>query len=304
MKRTTVLRKTTIPAFAGGASARTANQSSKERRIRSMARQSLVVAAVALGISGVAQAANDCTLKTLNGPYVFTASGYNVVAGVAQPKAIVELINFNGDGTLSVPAATRSVNGTIARTPPGGTGTYTVDAGCTGKIAFKDGPGFDVFISPRGEKVWMIQTDSGTVFQGTSESAQAADQLCSNETLKGTYGLAIGGTRPAPFVPVGAPGYVGQFEQVLGTVIQIFDGKGNFTQVDNVKGTIAGIVPDRPGRGTYNVNPDCSVTQVVSPPGQAQIVSKGVIMDGGREFRQNTVTPDSFMISAIGRKLN
>ena len=108
MKRTTVLRKTTIPAFAGGASARTANQSSKERRIRSMATRSLVVAALALGISGVAQAANDCTLKTLNGLYVFTASGYNVVAGVAQPKAIVELINFNGDGTLSVPAATRS----------------------------------------------------------------------------------------------------------------------------------------------------------------------------------------------------
>jgi len=245
---------------------------------------------------------NDCTLKTLRGSYVFTANGYTVVAGVAQPKSIIEVINFNGDGTLSVPAATRSINGVVARTPPGGTGTYTVDATCTGTIVF-EGPTFDIFISSRGEKIWMIQTNSGTVFEGTSESFQSADQACGNETLKGAYGLQISGTRPAPFVAPGAPGFVGQFEQVLGSVIQIFDGKGNFTQIDNVKGTVAGIVPDRPGKGTYSVNADCSVTQVVSPPGQAQIVSKGVIVDGGKEFRQNTITPDAFMIMTVGRKI-
>jgi hypothetical protein len=275
----------------------------KERRMNSLTRQSLIAAAMALGMSGVALAANDCTLKSLRGTYVFTASGYNLVAGVAQPKAIVEVINFNGDGTLTVPAATRSVNGVLARTPPGGGGTYTVEAGCTGKIAF-DGPAFDMFISPRGEKIWMIQSNSDTVFVGISESVQTADQPCSNETLNGAYGLSIGGTRPAPFVSPNGPGFVGQFEQVLGTVIQIFDGKGNFTQVDNVKGTIAGLVPDRPGKGTYTVNSDCSETQVVSPPGQAQIVSKGVIVDGGKEFRQNTISPDFFAISAIGRKMN
>jgi len=273
--------------------------------MKSLTRRSLVAGAIALSLSGVALAGNDCTLKTLRGTYVFTASGYNIVAGVAQPKAIVEVINFNGDGTLTVPAATRSVNGVVARTPPGGGGTYTVDAGCMGTIAFDaPGPGFDIFISPTGRKIWMIQTNSDTVFEGISESAQTADQPCSNETLKGAYGLSIGGTRPAPFVPDNRPGFVGQMEQVLGTVVQVFDGKGNFTQVDNVKGTTSGIVPDRPGRGTYTVNPDCSVTQVVNPPGQAQIVSKGVIVDGGREFRQNTITPDLFMISAIGRKMN
>lgn len=134
--------------------------------------------------------------------------------------------------------------------------------------------------------------------------AQTADQpACSNATLIGSYGLIISGTRPAPFVAAGGPGFVGQFENVLGSVVQIFDGKGNFTQVDNVKGNIAGIVPDRPGKGTYTVNADCTVTQVVSPPGQAQIVSKGVITDAGKEFRQNTVSPDGFMITAVGRKI-
>jgi hypothetical protein len=121
---------------------------------------------MAVGMSGVALADNDCTLKTLRGSYVFAANGYNIAAGVAQPKTIVEVIDFVGDGTLSVPAATRSVNGVIARTPPGGTGSYTVDAGCKGTISFAGGPSFDIFISPKGEMLWMIQTNSDTVFQG------------------------------------------------------------------------------------------------------------------------------------------
>ena len=77
------------------------------------------------------------------------------------------MINFNGDGTLSVPAATLSVNGVVVRPPAGGTGSYTVDAACTGTITFA-GPLFDIFISPNGEKLWMIQTNPGTVFQGTA----------------------------------------------------------------------------------------------------------------------------------------
>ena len=57
-----------------------------------------------------------CGVNTLRGTYVFAATGFNIVAGVAQPKAIVEVIEFNGDGTLSVPAATLSANGMIVRT--------------------------------------------------------------------------------------------------------------------------------------------------------------------------------------------
>jgi hypothetical protein len=136
--------------------------------MKRLTRQSLVAAAMSRGCVRRRLADNDCTLKTLRGSYVFAAKGYNIGAGgVAQPKAIIEVINFNGDGTLSVPAATRSVNGVVARTPPGGTGSYTVDAACTGTITFA-GPLFDIFISPNGEKLWMIQTNAGTVFQGTA----------------------------------------------------------------------------------------------------------------------------------------
>jgi|SRR5437870_4007901 len=135
-----------------------------------LTKQAIVAAAMALGISSVALADDDtkgCSVATLNGVYVFAATGYNIVSGLAQPKAIVEVIDFNGDGTLTVPAATRSVNGTIAESPPGGTGVYAVDVGCTGKLTFTGGPKFDLFIPPNGKEIWMIQTDPNTVLQGT-----------------------------------------------------------------------------------------------------------------------------------------
>jgi len=107
-----------------------------------------------------------CGLQTLRGTYVFAATGFNIVAGVAQPKAITEVIEFNGDGTLAVPAATVSLNGVIVRSAPG-VGTYAVANDCSGTIAFA-GPAFDIFIAPGARTIWMIQTNSNTVFQGTA----------------------------------------------------------------------------------------------------------------------------------------
>lgn len=139
-----------------------------DQSMKRLTRRSLVTAALALGVSGVALADNGCSLKTLRGSYVFAATGHNIVAGVAQPKSIVEIIDFNGDGTLSVPAATVSLNGVIVRPPPGGTGSYSVDEDCKGTLSFSGGPSFDIFISPKGKTIWMIQTNPNTVFQGTA----------------------------------------------------------------------------------------------------------------------------------------
>ena len=73
-------------------------------------------AALSLSISSAAHPNDDgaaCREQKLNGLYVFSATGYTIVNGITQPKAIVELIRFNGDGSLSVPGATRSTNGVI-----------------------------------------------------------------------------------------------------------------------------------------------------------------------------------------------
>jgi hypothetical protein len=126
-------------------------------------------AVVALSIGAMASASDwsqECRVEKLTGLYVFSATGYTIVSGVVQPKAIVELIRFNGNGTLSVPGATRSVNGVIAQSPPGGTGTYTLAEDCRGSLVFTGGPAFDIFADPNGNDVWMIQTNPNNVFQG------------------------------------------------------------------------------------------------------------------------------------------
>ena len=140
-----------------------------------------IMATLALVIPSVSQAKDNdddgkvCRDSTLHGLYVFNASGFNIVGGIAQPKAIVELIRFNGDGSLTVPAATVSINGTITRSPPNGTGRYTVGPDCTGSLVFgpplaAPGPAYDLFVEFGGSELHMIQTGPGSpVFQGTAE---------------------------------------------------------------------------------------------------------------------------------------
>ena len=62
---------------------------------------------------------------------------------------------------------------------------------------------------------------------------------------------------------------------------------------------------DRPGRGTYTVNPDCTCTQTVIPPGDVPpVFTKCVIVDGGKEIRAVVVLPLQNMTLANGRKVN
>ena len=131
-----------------------------------------LVAAVAFGTSHSARAnsaGDTCSMQTLHGSYLFATHGWNIVGGVAQPKAIVEGIDFNGDGTLVSPFATVSLNGTIIRSS-GSPGTYTVAADCTGTLTFTGGASYDIFVDPNGKQLWMIQTGGvlPAVFEGTA----------------------------------------------------------------------------------------------------------------------------------------
>jgi hypothetical protein len=135
----------------------------------------LLATAIWLGLSGVALANDKCGVNTLRGLYVFSANGFTIPAppASAQPKAIVELIRFNGDGTLDVPGATVSLNGVIIQVPGGGTGSYTLaplvppDRACVGTLTFSPFLHFDLFLPLDGHEIWMIQTDAGNVLQGT-----------------------------------------------------------------------------------------------------------------------------------------
>jgi len=121
---------------------------------------------------------DDCTVAELDGVYVFTANGFTTISPATtptSPKAIVEVIHFNGDGTAEASRATRSINGNPIEENPGSNGTYTVnpvpfDGVCQGSLTFAGGaPNFDLyFVQANPDVIWEIQTDKGNVFQGAA----------------------------------------------------------------------------------------------------------------------------------------
>lgn len=132
----------------------------------------VMAVASGLAIAAPASASEEdvvtCSLRSLRGVYEFSASGFNIVNGIAAPKAIIERLVFDGRGNVLTPAVSLSINGNIVQPPQGNPGTYTVDANCTGTLTFADGPMFDLHIAPYGKSVRMLQTNPNTVMQGTA----------------------------------------------------------------------------------------------------------------------------------------
>ncbi len=123
---------------------------------------------------------------------------------------------------------------------------------------------------------------------------------CSLATLRGDYGVQFQGTRPVPPPPVGPGG----IEAVVGIVLRNFDGRGNTRQVENAHGSITGTLPDQPGFGTYEVNPDCTGSMRFEPRPGVVIEDRFVIVDGGREIRSAVMTPAAAMVTAVAKRID
>jgi hypothetical protein len=137
---------------------------------------------------------------------------------------------------------------------------------------------------------------AGIQGSGPAPSAKG-DIQCSNATLRGTYGIQMRGTGPVP-PPLG-----GGTQDLIGVVRRTYDGMGNFTQTDNIHGSVTGWVPDRPGSGTYQVNANCTAaTQFQPGPGAPVIEERIVIVDGGTELDSITVSPLPLMVSTVAKR--
>jgi hypothetical protein len=125
-------------------------------------------------------------------------------------------------------------------------------------------------------------------------------RACSEATLRGAYGIQIQGTRLAP-----PPAPAGTVESVIGVIVRHYDGRGNFTQVNNEKGSVSGLGPvDREGFGTYQVNEDCSGAHELHIPGvPVPITDRFVIVDHGREVRHFVVSPAPIMVTGVSQKM-
>ena len=120
-----------------------------------------LVAAMALGTSATAGAAADgqfAACSTLRGLYLWTFDGYANFGGNLVPKAVMQGLRFNGDGTMFNPFGTVNIGGTIIIDATGGVGTYTVAADCTGTLSITGGPSFNMYVGPGAQQLWTTQT--------------------------------------------------------------------------------------------------------------------------------------------------
>ena len=156
---------------------------------------------------------------------------------------------------------------------------------------------------------WALLAIVGTVVlagtQGSNARMPSGDDHhphrgCSEATLRGSYGIQIQGTRPA--LP---PAPAGTIESVIGVIIRDYDGQGQFTQVNNEKGSVSGLGPvDRQGFGTYQVNEDCTGSHELHIPGVPNpVTDRFVIVDHGREVRHFVVSPAPVMVTGVSQKI-
>ena len=125
-----------------------------------------LAAATALGTGTSATAGpvpdtHVCSVGTLRGTYVWTWDGYANFGGNLVPKAVMQGLRFNGDGTTYNPFGTVNIGGTIIIDATGGVGTYTVAADCTGTLLITDGPSFNIYVGPGAQQLWFTQTAAG-----------------------------------------------------------------------------------------------------------------------------------------------
>src|SRR5437660_6077001 len=124
-----------------------------------------LAAALALGTSSPARAAADsqvCSVDSLRSLYLWTFDGYTRLGGNLVPKAVMQGLQFNGDGTTYNPFGTVNIGGTIIIDATGGVGTYTVAADCTGTLSITNGPTFNMYIGPGAKQLWITQTNVGS----------------------------------------------------------------------------------------------------------------------------------------------
>jgi hypothetical protein len=128
-------------------------------------------------------------------------------------------------------------------------------------------------LAPMAVGLALAQATSGAP---TLRADDDGPKACSNWTLRGDYGSAIDG---AIVLPSPAPSLL-----LRGLVMQHFDGRGNFSQVDFI--TLNGVPEGsdwRPATGTYEVNPDCTGTAVINFDDGRSLHTRLLVVDGGRQ---------------------
>ncbi len=137
--------------------------------------------ALVLGTAPVASAQLACSGATLRGTFAYTSTGFiTAPASLAGPVAELGTQTFDAAGNTTA-TATLSQNGNI--TPVSITGTYTVNADCTGtmtlQVSIPGIPAFPLHVS-------FVMDDNGKEFQGMETDAGLVVTRIARKIFPGT----------------------------------------------------------------------------------------------------------------------
>ena len=201
------------------------------------------------------EAQSGCSVGTLRGAYIYAQDGFTIAGDTADqrtPFAQAGRELFNGDGTMSG-IATANFNGAVAQVTY--TGTYTVEANCTGTVTFTDDKSvvshYDIAIENGGAEFGFVQTDANIVTAAFERRRTASQAACSQATLKGDYiyagdGFDIpgdGSTQRTPFATAGR---------------EVYGGDGTISGIDTT--STNGVTARSTYTSSYTIDADCRAT--------------------------------------------
>jgi len=227
-----------------------------------------------VSVSGSAKPqATNCTTQTVSGSYGYAFSGWLYdSSGRAWGYAESGKVVADGMGGLSS-VATASAKGTIVS--GSSTGTYSVNADCTGQVTYRNGGGqLNFVVVASGREVDYIETENNTVISGSA-------------TVLGNGGgsiahVASGGGWQTTFTIANTGTVASQAE------LSFFDNNGNLLALP-LTGVQSGAVVTK-SRLTETIAP--GATLVISTQastaliGSAQLTSSGAV-SGYAVFRYN-----------------
>jgi hypothetical protein len=233
----------------------------------------------------VVQAQSGCSNGSLQGSYGFQLKGTIVGLG---PIGGVARLTFDGAGNFTQ-TDNVTVNGFPIVPNRPGSGTYNVNADCTGTQTLNSGGQVihtTFVIAENGKEVFDVVTDPHLVITSVGEAVSSVDDnedddsspfTCSLKTIKGSYATSTTGS--ILFAgPVGAVADVGKIT---------FDGNGGASQTTAV--SLNGvIIPSRSSlSGSYRVEADCTGDISLTLPGPTGTItstSRFVIVRNGEEL--------------------
>jgi hypothetical protein len=233
----------------------------------------------------VVHAQSGCSNASLRGNYGFQIKGTIVGLG---PIGGVARITFDGAGNFTQ-TDNVTVNGFPIVPNRPGSGTYDVNADCTGMQTLNSGGQVihtKFVIAENGKEVFDVVTDPNLVITGVGKAISSVDETegddsssfaCSLKTIRGSYATSTTGS--IVFAgPVGAVADVGKI---------IFDGNGGASQSTTV--SLNGvIIPNRSSiSGSYVVDADCTgdISLILpGPMGTITSTSRFVIVRNGEDL--------------------